>query len=222
MASDVAICNRALGILGQQRQVTSIDPPDGSVEAGRCATFYPTARLELIEAHNWPFAMARVELAPVAENPTAWAGAYALPADCLRAVRVPTAYTASLFDQPGEYRAGLFVPRGASSQRPGEASAPFELEGGILYTDEPTPTLIYLRDVTDSTKFTPGFTTALQHLLASYLAGPIIKGLEGARVAERWRLAAERLAVQGLARDAASAGQSQSSGTHIPAHLANR
>jgi hypothetical protein len=42
----------------------------------------------------------------------------------------------------------------------------------------------YISLVEDTTKYTPGFVSALSRLLASKLAGPIIKGAEGMRVAE--------------------------------------
>ena len=88
MASDVDVCNTGLGYLGARAQISSISPPDGSVEAGYCARFYPIARREMIEAHPWAFATTRVALAAVANPSTVWAYAYALPADCIKPLRV--------------------------------------------------------------------------------------------------------------------------------------
>jgi len=45
-------------------------------------------------------------------------------------------------------------------------------------------TLRYIQLMEDTTKFTPGFVAALARLLASYLAGPIVKGTTGMQVAQ--------------------------------------
>ena len=76
MASEVDICNVALGHLGDEAAISAIDPPDGSVQASHCARIYPMARDELIEMHNWRFAVKRKALALLAttEQPqTLWA-----------------------------------------------------------------------------------------------------------------------------------------------------
>ena len=57
MASEVDICNLALGHLGDNATVSSISPPEGSAQAEHCARFYPIARDALLEMHNWNFAM---------------------------------------------------------------------------------------------------------------------------------------------------------------------
>ena len=66
-------------------------------------------------------------------------------------------------------------------------SAQFEIEGDVVYSNEPSAVLVYVQDVTDSTKFPPSFTAAMSFLLAGYLAGPIIKGNEGARLGDAMR-----------------------------------
>jgi hypothetical protein len=49
--------------------------------------------------------------------------------------------------------------------------------------------------VTDTTKFTPLFVTTLSHLLASYLAGPLLKGEVGREVStQHYKMAVEWLA----------------------------
>ena len=49
MASEVDICNLALGHLGDNATVASLNPPEGSVQAQHCARFYPIARDALLE-----------------------------------------------------------------------------------------------------------------------------------------------------------------------------
>jgi hypothetical protein len=95
--SEVTICNLALSHLGDTAEVTSIKPPDASVQAQLCARFYPMARNALLEMANWGFATRRVTLAEVA-NPTldpddscsrgTWRFAYGLPADAVNVLAV--------------------------------------------------------------------------------------------------------------------------------------
>lgn len=199
MASVVDICNMALSHLGSRAQVSSIDPPDGSVEAGLCARFYSIARKEALEAHKWTWSKKREALA-VAVNPsTVWAYAYALPSDCLSPARVMNATLArELFTYPFGVNFSFddlqrFTERG---------SAEFEVEGQTLLTHEPDAVLLYTRDIIDTTKFSAAFTTFFSYLLAAYLAGPIVKGEAGARAALRWREIARKVKGDAAADDA--------------------
>lgn len=167
MASDVDICNAALSHLGDEAEVLAINPPDGTTQASHCGRFYPIARNQLLEMHQWTFSTVRKALALVAAAaPSEWAYAYALPSKYMRALAV--------------------LPPDASDDTRGED---FIIESdedgnGVLYTNVPDATLRYIRLVEDTTKFTPGFVTALARLLATYLAGPIVKGTTGIQVAQ--------------------------------------
>jgi len=97
--------------------------------------------------------------------------------------------------------------------------AEFDIEGAVLYTNEPEAVLVYTRDVTDSTQFTPSFMTALSYLLGSYLAGPIIKGTEGMRVADAMR---QRAMVMSTMSATADANASSSSIDFTPSSIAAR
>ena len=178
MASVTDFCNVALSHIGADATVVSISPPDGSVEAGYCARFYPIARRELIEAHSWAFAKTRATLAEVANPSTVWEYAYALPSDCIKVLRVLTQadLDAFLLLDSVETKWTMF------DSVDEHAAAPFEVEEGVILTNEPEAVLIYRRDVTDTSKYPPLFGTALGYTLAGFLAGPIIKGLDGAKV----------------------------------------
>lgn len=190
MASEVDICNLALAHIGAEAQVASISPPDGSVEAGYCKRFYPIVRRELLESANWQFSMKRVALAEVTNPSTVWTYAYALPSDCIDALRIlPLALasdanmawpSAAFVDWPINVAMldDLFSEKGSSN---------FTIEGTTLLTNEPDAVLKYKADVTDTTKFTGQFVTAFGMLMASYLSGPIIKGQEGTRIGASWR-----------------------------------
>lgn len=192
MPSIVQICNMALSHIGSEARVASLSPPDGSAEAGYCAAFYDQARTEMIEAGQWNFALKRATLAEVTNASTTWAYAYALPSDCLRALRIL---------RPGVGLTVFTEDQVEYSPNDGD-TAEFTIEGDVAYTNEPEAVLLYLRDVTDPNSFTPGFTGALSYMLAAYLAGPIIKGSEGLRVADGMR---ERATAMGGAAAAANA-----------------
>lgn len=209
MASVVQICNMALSHIGSEARVSSISPPDGSVEAGHCVTFYDMARTELIEPGNWRFALKRAALAEVTNASSTWAYAYEMPSDCMAPKRILRAGTGlTVFNQD----TAQFSTQDADS-------ADFEIEGEVLYTNEPAAVLVYVRDVTDTTRFTPSFTSALSYLLASYLAGPIIKGNEGTRVGDGMR---ERAMALADIAASASANASSTSHTFVPSSIQAR
>jgi len=183
LASVVDICNLSLGHLGDEAGVSSISPPDGSVQAAHCQRFYPIARDVLLQMHTWSFAITRKALAllSTAELPPEWAFAYAKPT-CLRMVAVfPAQVTAapndgSIFDQ------SEFIARAQAY--------PFNmetLEAGteVIYSNVESATGLFIRQVTDTTKFSPLVVAALARLLASYLAGPILKGKPGIEIAAK-------------------------------------
>lgn len=202
MASVVQICNMALSHIGSEARVSSISPPDGSVEAGHCATFYDVARTEMLEPGNWAFSLKRVSLAQVTNPSTVWAYAYSKPSNCLRALRIlrpsiaVTVFTQDLYAQP---------------HTDDRDSAPFDIEGEVILTNEPDAVLAYVQDVTDSTKFPASFTSALSYLLGSYLAGPIIKGNEGIRIGDAMRQRA-----LGMSDVSATASANASSAESVP------
>lgn len=209
MASVVNLCNMALSHIGSDARVSAISPPDGSVEAGHCATFYDQARTEMLEPGNWALTLKREALAALTNASTAWAYAYALPSDCLRALRVLTpALGVTVFNQD---EATLSVND--------NDSASFQLEGTTLYSNEPNAVLLYVRDQTDTTKFTPSFVSALSYLLASYLAGPIIKGSEGMKIGDAMRQRAMSLADVSATASANAASQQTE---FTPAQLRSR
>ena len=219
MASAVDICNLALAHIGDEANVSSISPPDGSVQADHCYRFYPIARDAVLEMHNWKFAVKRVPLALLDETPPAeWAFAYQYP-QCLKVLAVYQADTAT----PASER--LIFDQSEFLNKP--ASAPFTVESlqdgtQVIYTNMEDATAMYIGRVTDTSKFSPLFVVALSRLLASYLAGPIIKGKEGMAVAKgmlEWFLKIE--GPQSRAHDA-QGGKNNDYDTFIPASLAAR
>lgn len=181
MASEVDICNMALAHLGADANIASISPPDGSEEAGQCARMYPLARTYLLSgAVPWAFAKRRVKLAMLVNDSPDWTFRYQLPADFLRIVHV----IARTNNQTIYGLADLEDGNGAGSVNiyPATGSAPCEIEGTSLYTNEPEAELLYVRDMVDTGKFPPRFTMALSYYLAALLSGPLVKGATGQRL----------------------------------------
>ncbi len=181
MGSAVDTCNVALSHLGNARRVAAIDPPDGSVEADYCSTFYPIALKELLESADWTFARKRVALSPAAVNESqVWQYAYAKPSDCLVPRRILT-------NDPTKFE---------------QDSADFDTEGDVLYTNQAEAVLVYTRPVSDPTKFSSSFETALALMLAAHLAGPILKGTEGVNAKNGLRKLAADTAKSATSNDA--------------------
>lgn len=160
----VDICNLALGKLGDRANLTSIDPPEGSAQADNCARFYPIARDEALEAADWGWASIYVTMAQLDYEHPVWLFTYTLPADCL-VVRELRYQNGNIF---------MFDP----------SSPQFEMSTmpdgrKVLLTNTDLAYLRYTRRVVDTTRYSPTFTTALVFLLASHLAGPVIKGKAG-------------------------------------------
>ena len=172
MASDTDICNLALSHISNRARLESLDPPDKTLEGKHCATFYPIARDVAIESSPyWRFARTRVALASVtALEDSEWGFAYALPTGFLKAVKV--------------------VPPGATRDQPGEdyvIETVIDAEGkgdDVLYTNVDEAVLHYIYRETNAGRYSPLFVSALSWLLASYLAGPIIKGRTSVSVKE--------------------------------------
>jgi hypothetical protein len=222
MASEVDICNIGLSHIGAEAQVASISPPDGSVEAGLCARFYPIARKELLEDQQWAFAKRRVVLSEVDNPSEVWAYAYAAPSGIIKALRVlrlKYINDASLLWPAGSYLTYNFDWQAVDELFTERGSALFEIEDGVLLTNEPEATLLYTVDVTDTTKFSAKFSAALGMLMAGYLAGPIIKGADGASIGTKWRQAAYNMSASAAASNANSSNEVA---THVAEHIRAR
>lgn len=166
MASSIDICNLALSHLGDEATVSSIDPPEGSAQADHCAAFYPIARNNVLASHAWSCATKRETLALLSLTPPdAFVYAYSVPSTCLRALRV-------------------MLPGDTDDSNGQEFEIEAQSDGTlVLYTNAADASLVYIAGITDTTRFTPGMVTAIARLLAAYVAGPLIKGSEGMKVA---------------------------------------
>lgn len=162
MASEVDICNTALSHIGQDANVTSIDPPDSTAEADHCSRWYPIARDALLESHAWNFATRRIQLAEVTNDLVSWRFAYAWPDDCLRPLCV-------------------LLPQATDDTKGQDFVVETNEDGDkIIYSNTEDAVLKFIIRVTDTTKFSPLVVMAVSRLLASYLCGPITKNMKDA------------------------------------------
>lgn len=214
MASVVDICNLALAHLGDEATVSSIDPPEGSAQAEHCARFYPIARDTVLEAHDWNFATTRGVLGLVGSAWPSWAFCYELPTACVRVISVlpPGALDDYSVGFPRSaaslgYPGATFVPHGAVympqefSIETGESDGNQADDRRLLYTNQEDAVLRYTRRVEDTTRFPPLFVDALSRLLASYLAGPVVKGTEAIGVARAQLQAYQAIITQATVSD---------------------
>ena len=188
MATEVDICNLALAHLGDDATIASLSPPEGSAQAEKAARFYPIARNNLLEMYNWNFAAKRGNLALTTNSLDQWDYAYVAPADMMSPVAIisPTsqndyATRMSAGDTPGGITSNYAPTIVAGQYTPQQ----FAIEGAYIYTNQENAMLRYQAFITDPSLFTPLFVTTLSWHLASMLAGPVIKGDQGAAEAKR-------------------------------------
>lgn len=211
MASVIDICNLALSHIGDRANITSIDPPEGSVQAEHCARFYPIARDTLLRMHPWTFAVKRVQLASAALIVPAahpWQYSYAAPGDLLTILGIYSG--ARQFDENAdeyEYEIG----NDTNNTR-------------VIFTNCDAATMRYVSLVTDSTRFPPLFTQAVSWMLASHLAGPVIKGEPGVKTAQAALQTGMSYARQAMAQDANERRRNsvRNDSRHTAPWLANR
>ena len=188
MATEVDICNLALAHLGDDATIATIKPPEGSAQAEKAARFYPIARDSLLEMHTWNFASKRGALALTTVTLDQWEYAYQAPADLMTPVAIisPSAQNdyatrMSAGDTPGGITSNYAPTIVAGQYSPQQ----FAVEGAYIYTNQENAVLRYQAYVTDPTLFSPLFINTLSWHLASMLAGPVIKGDQGAAEAKR-------------------------------------
>lgn len=224
MPSEVDICNLALSHLGDTATVTSISPPEGSAQSEHCARFYPIARDALLELHPWSFATRRAALTLLTDTIDQWLYLYQMPNLVINVLAVippdvtddyylPNAYGDTYGYSPEVLpAAGSYVPQ------------PYQIETlasgvQVICTNQEDAVLRYTVKVTDPTQFSPLFVKVLGHLLASDLAGPLIKGEMGAAEAKRQEALAYKWLAEATQSDAV---QRQTKPTQVVSWMAGR
>lgn len=181
----VEICNVALAHIGDAAKVTSLEPPDGSAQAAYCARFYPVARDQLLEMMSWAFASRRAVLTQVENDSQAWQYAYVLPNDALTVETVQAATSAD------DFTYGLQTDEIGYDLSRFQSAQPFVIERNasglrVIRTNQPPDAVArYTARVVDTSQYPQLFSLALSWSLAAMLAGPLVKGADGAALAQR-------------------------------------
>lgn len=222
MTSEVDLCNLSLAHLGDSATVTSLTPPEGSAQAEHCSRFYPIARDSLLEQHDWKFNTRDTVGALLSTVPLiGWRYAYSVPTDALRVIAVIAPQ--NLTNDPAFNIPGYTTSSDAYTTNEPK-SQPFvvrTLSDGtqVIYTNQPDAIIIYTIRVTDSAQFSPLFVDTLSWYLASYMAGPIIKGEVGAAEAKRCLQVAMTLMGRATVSDARNSQETQN---HTVSWIKNR
>jgi hypothetical protein len=157
MPTQVDVCNQALDILGAQ-SITLISEVSPRAEA--CARNFDQCLVRLLREAQWNFAKHRVALTATTDPAFGWDNAFTLPSDFVVFVQLNGIEYPS---QPGDF---------------------YELEGGVLYTDEATADVQYIRKPSLSggilladflTAADPLFIDLLATLLAARIAPALRK-----------------------------------------------
>ena len=145
MASVVSMCNSALNLLGAS---TISALTDDSKNARLCNQRYEPIRDRVFRGHAWNCLHKRVQLAQNSTAPVVeYSNAYALPADCLRVLKIHNGTTDSI-----------------------ASSIDYKLEGRNIVTDEGTVFLIYIAKDTDPNNYDTYLQESISHQLAADLA----------------------------------------------------
>jgi len=143
--SETKICNLALSLSGNSR-ISSIN--DDGEKPETCKELYELTRDEVLadSGVNWRCAVVRTELTAFATDPDfGWEYQYQLPADVLRVI--------SMVTDEGDQKI-----------------LPWIREGDRILTDQDACYILYIKRLTDVTKFPPLLAEAIYTKLASKLA----------------------------------------------------
>jgi len=145
MASVVSMCNSALNLLGAS---TISALTDDSKNARLCNQRYEPIRDRVFRGHAWNCLHKRIQLAKNSTAPVVeYSNAYALPADCLRVLKIHNGTTDSI-----------------------ASSIDYKLEGRNIVTDEGTVFLIYIAKDTDPNNYDTYLQESISHQLAADIA----------------------------------------------------
>lgn len=188
-ASEVEICNMALGHVGNSSAIASL--AEKSNEARACSLYYAQCRDEVLSAFPWPFATVINALTLVASDPTTeWSYSYRYPADALATFRIPSG-----FDRLATGFVGTtwgLTPWGwpLFPSIPVPYRIVSDASGKLIYTDMASATIEYTSRLTDVTQYPADFTAALALRLAADVAPTVTGGDQfslGPRALQRYQ-----------------------------------
>lgn len=206
MSSDVDICNLALGFLGDEAEVAALT--ESSAQAAYCKRFYPMARDTVLQMGQFGFSLRRAALAEdlVDDVPNSWSFAYTVPNGCISKIALlPPNATNDTTDMQ-DYAVEAIDDAGHE----------------VIYTNQEQAVLRYVQRVTDTTRFQPLVVIAIARLLASYLAGPLIKGSAGTDIGLKQMEIFMKTSMPAAVADDANSQQTDQMGNFVPSMIKAR
>jgi hypothetical protein len=164
MATLDDICNLALAEIAAG-PITSIS--DNSIEAREVSRFAAPLLAEFSQWSDWSWAVTRTVLNPTTnDRPAEWTHAYVLPGSCARALAIRAVEDDA-----------CHLPHGGPFAFPMQDAMPiaFLIEGGLIYCNVWSATLVFVASTTDVTVLPPLARRAFALELAARVAVPIRK-----------------------------------------------
>lgn len=162
MADQISICNMALAEV-VAAPIESLN--EASLEARETGRYYEQALQSMLESHPWGFATRRVTLAPIVNpRPSEWAGAYAMPNEVARPLKVMPASRIS--GVQGWWLDDTII---------GED---YSIEDSVLYCHLLDPVLAFTTKAITAAALPAKFVDAFALELASRIVMPIKKSRE--------------------------------------------
>ncbi len=193
MASQVSICNQALGWLGANL-ITSLD--DDNKEAQLCKVNFPELRNAVLEEREWTFAVRRIELSPLVLEPVyGYTNQFLIPPNVIRILNVPDTRFGDTDDN--------LIGTGLGGRSEGPDQQPQLGTFRVEALEEPTATgkvllanvdSVFLRViivVTNIGLWTPMFIQCLAQRIAADLAIPLTQNRNLQR--DMWTLYEQKL-----------------------------
>lgn len=175
MASQVSICNQALGWLGANL-IISLN--DDNKEAQLCKTNYPDIRNAVLEEREWTFCVRRISLSPLVLEPVyGYTNQFLIPPQVIRILNVPDTRFGDTDDN--------LIGTGLGSAKEGPDQQPQLSTFRVESLEQPTATgkvllanvdSVFLRviwRVTNIGLYTPMFIQCLAARIAADLAIPL-------------------------------------------------
>lgn len=155
MTGDVTdVYNLALISVGHTKRVLS--PTEKTTERRHCETLYDPYRKALLTMNKWSFATITAPLTLTTDTPpTGWAYEYKYPQGCLKAIEINKG-SGTVPDIP--YKAGATYNESSGVHQ------------RVIWTNQEQASLVYVRDVTNPSFFTPLFSLTLAHYMGITLS----------------------------------------------------
>ena len=213
------ICNNALDLVGQGRNIKSFDETE-SRESQLCNRLFQDTVDRLLDQNDFLFArkdeiINADYLVYVDEEKTQralslpWQYTYSIPTDCMRILRLAPMHYTSDTETIGFDDFIRFDIRNFNNKR-------------VFVTDEaPSFAMHYQAYVTDPSLFTPSFIEVLEYALASRLASSLIKDVNGVKISQALLQQAEFFLVKAKYADLQQ-GAYAIRDTHLPRILKAR